>query len=94
MSGLPTTWAGWEDPKCSMLLLEEVGGRWFPLTPPVTGLYDSYGRIEQDDTGHYRLCRGADDKKDQSYFLFTLGQAELAASRADGAPVKTEPRIR
>lgn len=50
LSGLPTTWAGWEDPKCSMLLLEEVGGRWFPLTPPVTGLYDSYGRIEQDDT--------------------------------------------
>lgn len=33
-----------------MLLLEEVGGRWFPLTPPVSGLYDSYGRIEQDDT--------------------------------------------
>ena len=23
-----------------------------------------------------------------------LGQAELAASRADGAPAKTEPRIR
>jgi len=33
-----------------MLLLEEVGGKWFPLTPPVSGLYDSYGRIEQDDT--------------------------------------------
>lgn len=33
-----------------MLLLEEVGGRWFPLTPPVLGLYDRYGRIEQDDT--------------------------------------------
>lgn len=33
-----------------MLLLEEVGGRWFPLTPPVTGRYDSYGRIEQDDS--------------------------------------------
>ena len=32
-----------------MLLLEEVGGKWFPLTPPVRGLYDSYGRIEQDD---------------------------------------------
>ncbi len=37
-----------------------------------------YARIEHDEAGHYRLCRGADDKKDQSYFLFTLGQAELA----------------
>lgn len=52
LSGLPTSWVGadWEDRKCSMLLLEEVGGKWFPLTPPITGLYDRYGRIEQDDT--------------------------------------------
>jgi tRNA-specific 2-thiouridylase len=28
--------------------------------------------------GRYRLERGADAAKDQSYFLFTLGQAELA----------------
>lgn len=47
LSGLPTTWGR---TGCSMLLLEEVNGRWYPLTPPVRGQYDTYGRIEQDDT--------------------------------------------
>lgn len=37
-----------------------------------------YARIETNKDGSFRLCRGADDKKDQSYFLFTLGQSELA----------------
>jgi tRNA-specific 2-thiouridylase len=35
-----------------------------------------YARIEEE-SGHYRLLRGADAAKDQSYFLFTLGQDEL-----------------
>jgi len=30
--------------------------------------------------GHHRLLRGRDDNKDQSYFLYTLGQEQLAAT--------------
>jgi tRNA-uridine 2-sulfurtransferase len=36
-----------------------------------------YARIESDSAGLH-LCRAKDDAKDQSYFLFTLGQDELA----------------
>lgn len=48
LSGLPTSLLHSLDgaPTCSMLLLEEVDGRWLPLTPPVRGVYDRYGRIE------------------------------------------------
>jgi tRNA-specific 2-thiouridylase len=35
-----------------------------------------YARIESDPGGLH-LCRARDEAKDQSYFLFTLGQAEL-----------------
>jgi tRNA-specific 2-thiouridylase len=38
-----------------------------------------YARVDRDETsGRYRLLRGIDDNKDQSYFLFTLTQAQLA----------------
>ena len=38
-----------------------------------------YARVERDScTGRYRLMRGLDPAKDQSYFLFTLTQAQLA----------------
>ena len=38
-----------------------------------------YARVERDEvTGEYRLLRGLDPAKDQSYFLFTLDQAQLA----------------
>jgi tRNA-specific 2-thiouridylase len=38
-----------------------------------------YARVERDEaTGRYRLMRGLDAAKDQSYFLFTLDQAQLA----------------
>jgi len=41
-----------------------------------------YARVEHDEsggiTGQYRLLRGLDPAKDQSYFLFTLDQAQLA----------------
>jgi tRNA-specific 2-thiouridylase len=38
-----------------------------------------YARVELDAaTGRYRLLRGLDPAKDQSYFLFTLDQAQLS----------------
>ena len=37
-----------------------------------------YARVERDDRGVYLLKRGVDASKDQSYFLFTLTQAQLA----------------
>ncbi len=38
-----------------------------------------YARVDIDPvTGRYRLRRGADRAKDQSYFLFTLDQAQLS----------------
>ena len=38
-----------------------------------------YARVEYEHaTNHYRLLRGTDQRKDQSYFLFTLSQAQLA----------------
>jgi tRNA-specific 2-thiouridylase len=38
-----------------------------------------YARVQVDDGG-YLLCKGHDPNKDQSYFLYTLGQSQLAAS--------------
>src|SRR4051812_6032925 len=41
-----------------------------------------YARVDFDEeTGRYRLKRGVDAQKDQSYFLFTLSQAQLARAR-------------
>lgn len=41
-----------------------------------------YARVDFDEaTRRYRLKRGADPGKDQSYFLFTLSQAQLARAR-------------
>ncbi len=38
-----------------------------------------YARVDvSPDTVRYRLLRGVDASKDQSYFLFTLTQAQLA----------------
>ncbi len=36
-----------------------------------------YARIAEQD-GQFKLLKGKDDNKDQSYFLYTLGQAQLA----------------
>jgi tRNA-specific 2-thiouridylase len=37
-----------------------------------------YARIDQPEAGRYRLLRAVDGDKDQSYVLFTLGQARLS----------------
>ena len=55
------------------MLVERAAG--FDATYVATG---HYARVERDEpTGRYRLLRGVDAGKDQSYFLFTLTQAQL-----------------
>ncbi len=52
-----------------------------------------YARVEQSADGRWLLKRSADPAKDQSYFLFTLTQAQLArASFPVGALTKPEVR--
>jgi len=54
-----------------------------------------YARIERAADGRFHLLRAADQAKDQSYFLFTLGQDELARTIFPlGAMTKTEVRAR
>jgi len=40
-----------------------------------------YARIVREDEGRFRLLRGLDHGKDQSYFLFSLTQAQMAQAR-------------
>jgi tRNA-specific 2-thiouridylase len=40
-----------------------------------------YARVTLEPDGHYALRRGLDQDKDQSYFLFTLTQAQLSCAR-------------
>src|SRR5229473_5316134 len=54
-----------------------------------------YARIERDPRGRFHLLRAADSAKDQSYFLFTLGQVELSRTLFPlGAMTKGEVRKR
>jgi tRNA-uridine 2-sulfurtransferase len=52
-----------------------------------------YARIERDESGSFHLLRASDKSKDQSYFLFTLGQREMARTLFPlGSLSKTEVR--
>jgi tRNA-specific 2-thiouridylase len=37
-----------------------------------------HARIVRDDNGAWRLCKGADARKDQSYFLYSMTQEQMA----------------
>jgi tRNA-specific 2-thiouridylase len=61
------------DLKFSMLVERAAG---FDADYVATG---HYARVTREETtGRYRLRRGIDEGKDQSYFLFTLTQSQLA----------------
>lgn len=54
-----------------------------------------YAQIARSGDGRFHLLRAADESKDQSYFLFTLGQAELSRTLFPlGAMTKPEVRAR
>ena len=54
-----------------------------------------YARIERSSDGALHLLRAADTSKDQSYFLFSLGHAELARTLFPlGSMTKAEVRAR
>jgi tRNA-specific 2-thiouridylase len=52
-------------------------GRGFGADAVATG---HYARVESDGDGRFRLRRGVDAAKDQSYFLFSLTQEQLACA--------------
>jgi tRNA-specific 2-thiouridylase len=52
-----------------------------------------YARIKRDEAGRFHLLRACDESKDQSYFLFTLGQKEMAQTLFPlGCMAKTQVR--
>jgi tRNA-specific 2-thiouridylase len=51
-----------------------------------------YARV-REASGHYQLLKGQDANKDQSYFLYTLGQAQLARTRFPVGHL-TKPEVR
>jgi tRNA-specific 2-thiouridylase len=54
-----------------------------------------YARIERDHAGAFHLLRAVDTRKDQSYFLFTLNQAQLSRTLFPlGSMTKEEVRAR
>jgi tRNA-uridine 2-sulfurtransferase len=75
------------DLKFATLLDRAIG---FQAEAVATG---HYARVERRADGRYLLKRGADRAKDQSYFLFSLTQAQLArASFPVGALSKPDVR--
>ncbi|HYU77859.1 MAG TPA: tRNA 2-thiouridine(34) synthase MnmA [Vicinamibacterales bacterium] len=75
------------DVKFSTLLERAMG---FGAATLATG---HYARIDRADDGGFRLRRGLDGSKDQSYFLFSLTQEQLARAQFPvGHLGKTEVR--
>lgn len=52
-----------------------------------------YARIETDAAGRHHLLRAVDSAKDQTYFLWMLSQAQLAATRFPLGDL-TKPQVR
>lgn len=52
-----------------------------------------YAKIKKDPNGEYRLCKAADDKKDQSYFLWSIKKELLPFLRFPLGDY-TKPEIR
>jgi tRNA-specific 2-thiouridylase len=66
----------------------QLGAHWI-----ATGHYARTDRVE-DEGRHYRLLKGLDTSKDQSYFLHRLNQAQLARSLFPlGGLHKTQVRL-
>ncbi len=75
------------DLKFSTLLDRAIG---FGAEHVATG---HYARVERRDDGRWLLKRSADRQKDQSYFLFSLTQAQLARAQFPvGGLTKSEVR--
>ena len=71
-------------------LVERAAG--FDAAVVATG---HYAQVDRAPDGRWRLRRGADRDKDQSYFLFSLTQAQLAQAMFPvGALTKTDVRAR
>jgi tRNA-specific 2-thiouridylase len=75
------------DLKFSTLLERAIG---FGADHVATG---HYARVERRDDGVWLLKRSADREKDQSYFLFSLTQGQLARARFPVGDL-TKPRVR
>ncbi len=75
------------DLKFSTLLERALG---FDAERVATG---HYARVERRDDGRYLLRRSADPAKDQSYFLFSLTQDQLARA-AFPVGALTKPQVR
>jgi tRNA-specific 2-thiouridylase len=54
-----------------------------------------YAKVEQDENGEWQLKKAADSRKDQTYFLYRLGQQQLSRLRFPlGGMTKDETRAR
>ena len=83
---------------CVMCNREIKFGRLFERAAALDAEYVAtghYARIERDASGLFHLLRAADSAKDQSYFLFALGQEQLGRILFPlGAMTKAEVRDR
>jgi hypothetical protein len=91
VSGLGTQWCSSLEEglrsTASMMLIECVDGVWLPLCPPVSGVYDAYGRIEVGEAQMTRALEHVDQRIDAMLGeqLLTIGDArDLGRQRSSG----------